>query len=229
MTIAGRLPALSDHCSCHSRQHLCPRGSLSLSLSLCCSSLFSFSSVLLSRSPYASAPCLLAQCDHASSSLKHSLPLCHTKRSFLIRHSLIPSQHSNHSLLTYLDVTPPVWSSTWNPHPWPPLAPPPRVGVQNVFCNSTDAVTLQWDVALDLNRVGYALCMCSLPLESTLSLSHISADYQTTPFDFTAAKPLGGATRVVRYRPLSHSRERERERERKREESPDERAIEGED
>ena len=58
------------------------------------------------------------------------------------------------------DSTPPVWTSTYNeniqPFPTPPGAPVPRVGIQEVIAGKDD-VTVRWDVALDKNRVGYAL------------------------------------------------------------------------
>lgn len=82
--------------------------------------------------------------------------------------------HSN-----LVDTSPPVWSSTYNVNAtWPASAPVPRVGIQQVAAGS-GSVTLSWDVAMDMNRVGYALY------------------YQTTPFDFTNDPGLNGATRVV--------------------------------
>lgn len=86
--------------------------------------------------------------------------------------------HSNTSLPPAFDVAPPVWSATYNPNAWPPQPPPPRVGIQRAL-SRTGYVEVQWDVALDFNRVHYALY------------------YQQTPFVFTDAAPLAAATRVV--------------------------------
>lgn len=78
------------------------------------------------------------------------------------------------------DVTPPAWSSTTNDRApgWPaiPEEPTPRVGVQELVAGH-GRLTVRWDVALDLNRVGYAVY------------------YQTEPFDFVADPALLGATR----------------------------------
>lgn len=80
------------------------------------------------------------------------------------------------------DTSPPVWSSTTNDRApgWPviPQEPTPRVGVQEVVAGR-GRLTVRWDVALDLNRVGYAVY------------------YQTLPFDFAADPTLAGARRVV--------------------------------
>jgi len=80
------------------------------------------------------------------------------------------------------DVTPPEWSNTYNVNqkPWPdPAGPPiPRIGIQRVIAGKT-SVTVSWDVALDLNRVGYALY------------------YGTSPFDFVSDPKLTQATRIV--------------------------------
>lgn len=76
------------------------------------------------------------------------------------------------------DTGPPAWTSTYNDrdpgYPTPPGEPTPRVGVQQVVAGP-GTLTVRWDVALDLNRVGYVLY------------------YQTTPLDFDN---LGRATRV---------------------------------
>ena len=83
---------------------------------------------------------------------------------------------------SYDDHAPPEWTSTWNdrsqPFPIEPVAPTPRVGVQEAV-GAPGAVLLRWDVALDLHRVGYA------------------AYFQTEPFDFASPDPLAGATRRV--------------------------------
>lgn len=64
------------------------------------------------------------------------------------------------------DDTAPIWTSTYNASTaWPPEAPEPRVGVQEVV-PIKDGVILRWDVALDKNHVSYILY------------------YQTEPFDF---------------------------------------------
>ncbi len=80
------------------------------------------------------------------------------------------------------DSAPPVWTSTYNDHspgyPQPPGEASARVGIQEVVAGP-GALTVRWDVALDLNRVRYALY------------------YQTTPFDFAADPALARATRVV--------------------------------
>ena len=79
------------------------------------------------------------------------------------------------------DTTPPAWTSTYNvspPFPTPTGAPTPRVGIQQVVAGYA-AATVRWDVALDLNRVGYALY------------------YSKTPFDFVGDPDLTTATRVA--------------------------------
>jgi hypothetical protein len=80
------------------------------------------------------------------------------------------------------DTTPPAWASTYNDHnPGYPTAPgeaTPRVGIQEVVAG-VGTLTVRWDVALDYNRVGYALYMA------------------TTPFDFAADPTLARATRVL--------------------------------
>jgi hypothetical protein len=83
---------------------------------------------------------------------------------------------------TLLDTSPPVWTSTYNdhdpPYPTPASEPTPRVGIQEVEPGA-GSLTVRWDVALDMNRVHYALY------------------YQTQPFDFAADPTLARATRVV--------------------------------
>ena len=79
------------------------------------------------------------------------------------------------------DTAPPVWTSTYNDRSsWPatPVAPTPRVGLQEVV-PGPGSLTVRWDVALDLDRVRYALY------------------YQPAPFDFVADPGLTRATRVV--------------------------------
>jgi hypothetical protein len=80
------------------------------------------------------------------------------------------------------DTTPPQWSSIYNANYglWPGVATAqtPRVGIQTATVSAGN-VTLEWDVALDMNKVGYVLY------------------YQTTPFDFTADSNLSTATRIV--------------------------------
>jgi hypothetical protein len=79
----------------------------------------------------------------------------------------------------FTDTTAPVWTSTYNDKVGAvPEEPTPRVGIQEVV-PGRGQLTVRWDVALDMNRVGYALY------------------YQTRPFDFTADPKLGGAARVV--------------------------------
>ena len=81
-----------------------------------------------------------------------------------------------------LDFAPPVWTSTHNgnhkPFPIPPDPPEPRIGIQEAIAGQ-DFVTVRWDVALDLNRVRYALY------------------YDTKPFDFEEDPGLITATRIV--------------------------------
>jgi hypothetical protein len=78
------------------------------------------------------------------------------------------------------DRSPPVWSSVYNANTnlVAPGAPDPRPGVQEVVAGK-DSITVRWDVALDLNPVGYALYL------------------KTRPFDFSADPGLAGATRIV--------------------------------
>lgn len=81
---------------------------------------------------------------------------------------LVNSFVRDHSTLT--DTDPPVWSSVWNENRDPSsgvAAPPtPRVGIQKVLPGAGQ-VTVQWDVALDYNQVGYALYYSIQPLNST--------------------------------------------------------------
>lgn len=77
------------------------------------------------------------------------------------------------------DTAVPVWSSTYNVHAaWPVAAPEQRVGIQKAVATSGN-VNISWDVALDMNRVSYALY------------------YQTIPFDFSSDPHLSSATRMV--------------------------------
>ena len=59
-----------------------------------------------------------------------------------------------------------------------PEEPTPRVGIQQVV-PGRGQLTVRWDVALDMNRVRYALY------------------YQARPFDFGGRPEAGGATRVL--------------------------------
>jgi hypothetical protein len=79
-----------------------------------------------------------------------------------------------------LDAAPPVWTSTYNVNAAnsPVTAPAPRVGIQSAV-PAAGSITVAWDVALDMNRVSYALY------------------YQTTPFNFATDPNLSAATRVV--------------------------------
>jgi len=65
------------------------------------------------------------------------------------------------------DHTPPRWTSTYNTNnpgwPQPPMAPAPRIGVQEAIAGSS-AVTLRWDVALDLHPVHYVLYYDDRPI-----------------------------------------------------------------
>ena len=80
------------------------------------------------------------------------------------------------------DIAPPQWTSTYNDKPFIPMVgpgePTPRIGIQEVV-PAPKALTVRWDVALDMSRVGYA------------------AYYQIAPFDFAADPKLTKATRVV--------------------------------
>lgn len=84
----------------------------------------------------------------------------------------------NHS--DTVDKNPPIWTSTYcdNNESWPPDAPTPRKGIQEVVTGS-GCVTVCWDVALDVSGVGYALY------------------YQTKPFDFKNNADLSSAKRKV--------------------------------
>lgn len=81
-----------------------------------------------------------------------------------------------------IDTTPPQWSSIYNANygawPAPATAQTPRVGIQSAIVSGGN-LTIAWDVALDMNKVGYALY------------------YQTTPFDFVADPNLRTAKRIV--------------------------------
>jgi hypothetical protein len=80
------------------------------------------------------------------------------------------------------DTTPPVWSSVWNANSdvatGLPTMPTARIGIQRLTA-SAGQITVQWDVALDFNHVGYALF------------------YAEQPFDFLGDPQLASATRVV--------------------------------
>jgi hypothetical protein len=79
------------------------------------------------------------------------------------------------------DRVPPVWSSTFNENRTPegiPAPPTPRVGLREVEPGA-GSLTVRWDVALDMNRVRYALYL------------------QTRPFDFAADPGLSAAERRV--------------------------------
>lgn len=76
------------------------------------------------------------------------------------------------------DLYPPVWSSTYNASTaWPPEAPEPRVGIQEVEPIKNGAI-VRWDVAMDKNHVKYTLY------------------YQTKPFDFENDPELKNAESI---------------------------------
>lgn len=83
----------------------------------------------------------------------------------------------------YNDLLPPVWSSVFNATYNPPGPPAPRIGIQRAVTAGSGAVTVAWDVALDMNRVSYLLY------------------YKNAPFDFSNDPGLTSATRL----PLSPS------------------------
>ena len=90
--------------------------------------------------------------------------------------TLVNSFVTDHADLT--DHVAPAWTSTYNPRiSMIPTEAAPRVGIQQVIPGRAQ-VTVRWDVALDMNRVKYALY------------------YQTAPFDFAADPKLAAATRV---------------------------------
>lgn len=77
-----------------------------------------------------------------------------------------------------VDIEAPVWSSTFNDRPCSQddadALPTPRIGIRAIFPRVA-ALVVEWDVALDQSGVEY------------------TAYYQTKPFDFNLADPLGGA------------------------------------
>lgn len=81
------------------------------------------------------------------------------------------------------DTTPPAWSSVWNTNvdraTGVPAPPTPRIGIQSAVPTGAGQITVAWDVAVDFNRVGYALY------------------YAEQPFDFQGDPHLGSTTRVV--------------------------------
>lgn len=83
----------------------------------------------------------------------------------------------------YSDLLPPVWSSTFNATYNPPAPPAPRIGIQKAVATGSGAVTVSWDVALDMNKVSYLLY------------------YKQTGFNFSSDPGLVSATRL----PLSPS------------------------
>jgi hypothetical protein len=93
---------------------------------------------------------------------------------------LINTYAKTHANLT--DTVPPQWSSIYNANygAWPAIATAgtPRVGIQSATAAAGN-ITVAWDVALDMNKVSYALY------------------YKTTPFNFAADPNLATATRVV--------------------------------
>ncbi len=94
---------------------------------------------------------------------------------------LVNSYAKTHANLN--DTIPPQWSSIYNANygaswPTPASAGTPRVGIQSATAAAGN-ITVAWDVALDMNKVGYALY------------------YQTTPFDFVADPNLRLAKRIV--------------------------------
>lgn len=70
------------------------------------------------------------------------------------------------------DRSPPVWSSTFNVNSAGglPAPPTPRVGLQEVVPGPGN-LTVRWDVALDLNPVGYALYLQPRPFDSGTGVS----------------------------------------------------------
>lgn len=80
-----------------------------------------------------------------------------------------------------VDTQAPVWTSTFNDNdrtfPVVPLAPTPRVGIQEVV-TGPNCATVRWDVAVDAHPVSFRLY------------------YQSTPFDFDADPDLASATKV---------------------------------
>ena len=78
-----------------------------------------------------------------------------------------------------VDKIPPHWASTYNDKgTWPPSMPTPRVGIQQAI-TGIGTITIRWDVALDYNKVNYALY------------------YQTEPFDFISDPTLSKATKLI--------------------------------
>jgi hypothetical protein len=79
------------------------------------------------------------------------------------------------------DTKPPEWSSVYNANYDPPFAPAPRKGIQAAVPvpGNPGSIKVSWDVALDMNKVSYALY------------------YKTSPFDFAADPNMTTATRVV--------------------------------
>jgi hypothetical protein len=78
------------------------------------------------------------------------------------------------------DRTPPRWSSTYNDHGSAPASEPtPRVGLQAAIAAGTgDAITVRWDVALDMHAVRYVLYA------------------QPRPFDFIGDPRLSAARQI---------------------------------
>jgi hypothetical protein len=78
-----------------------------------------------------------------------------------------------------VDHDPPRWTSTYNDHvTLPAQEPTPRVGIQ-AAAGGGGKITVRWDVALDMHRVGYVL--------------YASAE----PFDFANDPSLSRAKRIV--------------------------------
>ncbi|MDD2499676.1 MAG: fibronectin type III domain-containing protein [Geobacter sp.] len=80
----------------------------------------------------------------------------------------------------YSDLMPPIWSSTFNATYNPPEPPTPRIGIQKAEGVGSGAVTVSWDVALDMNKVSYVLYY-----------------KKASPFDFVTDPNLTAATRLV--------------------------------
>ncbi|MCG8417306.1 MAG: hypothetical protein MJE77_05095 [Proteobacteria bacterium] len=99
---------------------------------------------------------------------------------------------ANTFVLDYADTTdtaPPTWTSVYNRNNHHgrivPTAPDPRPGIREVV-PGFKSLTVHWDVALDFNRVGYALYLSE------------------QPFDFTTDPDLSTAIRTVLRPAIGH-------------------------
>jgi hypothetical protein len=121
------------------------------------------------------------------------------------------------------DRDPPQWTSTYNDQMMsPPVAPTPRVGIQQAVPAGGGKITVRWDVALDENRVHYVLYASPQPFDFaadpalasatvTVLVPEVPADYKTGvgpdryPYQATVGGFPGGQTQYLVIRAVDES------------------------